>query len=53
MLVLTRKAGEAIIIDGNIRIYFVEVGSRQVVVSIDAPREINIVREELLEEKKQ
>ena len=47
MLVLTRKIGEVITIDGDIKIQIVQVRGQQVRVGIDAPRDKKIQREEL------
>jgi carbon storage regulator len=50
MLVLTRKRGEAILIDdGRIRLVVVDTMPGRVKIAIDAPPEVRIVREELLE----
>lgn len=46
MLVLSRKCGEAVEIGGGIRITVVQVGTNQVRLGIDAPRETPIVRPE-------
>lgn len=46
MLVLTRKAGESIVIDGNIVIHIGAIHGKRVKVSIDAPRSVRVVREE-------
>lgn len=48
MLILQRKAGEAIRIGEDITIRISEIGSDRVKVAIDAPREFSIVREELI-----
>ncbi len=47
MLVLTRKVGSRIIIDGQITIQVVQVKGRQVRLGIEAPRETKVYREEL------
>ena len=47
MLVLSRKAGERILIGDEIAITIVRIGPNSVRVGIDAPRTMNIVREEL------
>jgi len=47
MLVLTRKVGESITIDGDIHISIVRVQGRQVRVGISAPKERKIQRGEL------
>ena len=46
MLVLTRKSGEEIVIDGNIRLTFTVKGDK-VKVGIDAPPHVRIDREEI------
>ena len=49
MLVLTRRVDESIYIGDNIRITVVKIkGSQQISVGIDAPRDVSIVREELV-----
>ena len=52
MLVLTRKAGETIVIGDNIEITVIEVQGGKIKVGIDAPRSIKILRKEILEEVK-
>ena len=47
MLVLTRKAGETITIDGSIHIQIVQVRGKQVRVGISAPKDKKIQRGEL------
>ncbi len=47
MLVLTRKLGEEILIDGNITIRVVDCGRNRVRLAIDAPPSVRILREEL------
>lgn len=49
MLVISRKAGESIVISENIRITVVSLGSDKVALGINAPRDIRVVREELME----
>ena len=49
MLILTRRAGESIIIDGDIKIRILGIRSNQVRIGFEAPKEVDIVREELLE----
>ncbi len=57
MLVLTRKIGESIRIDGQICVTVMEVDGRTVKLGIDAPRTVPIHREEvwlrILEENRQ
>lgn len=47
MLVLTRKTGETITIDGDIIIQIVQVRGRQVRVGIEAPKSKRVQRGEL------
>jgi len=47
MLILTRKPGETIIIDDDIKISVLGVEGRQVRIGIDAPKEIAVHREEI------
>jgi carbon storage regulator len=49
MLVLSRKAGERILIGDNVVINIVRIGPNTVKIGIDAPKTMNIVREELCE----
>lgn len=49
MLVLRRKACEAIILNGTITIYVLAVEGERVKLGIDAPAEVVIVRSELLD----
>ncbi|NLB83161.1 MAG: carbon storage regulator CsrA [Synergistaceae bacterium] len=50
MLVLSRKPGEAILIGDDIEISIVEVRGDTVRIGINAPRNITILRQELLAE---
>lgn len=47
MLVLTRKLGESIAIDDDIKIVIVQVKGKQVRLGIEAPRDTKIHREEV------
>ena len=49
MLILTRKCGQAFQIGDNIRITITEVSGDKVRIGIDAPREMCVLREELVE----
>ena len=49
MLVLQRKTSQSLVINGNITISIMEIGSDKVKIAIDAPKEIPIVRSELLD----
>jgi carbon storage regulator len=48
MLVLTRKAGERIVIDDSIVVEVLEVQGNRVRIGIQAPAGVTILREELL-----
>lgn len=49
MLVLSRKPGEKILIGENVTVTIVRIGPNTVRIGIEAPRDMNIVREELFE----
>ena len=49
MLVLSRKQGESIQIDDNIFVTVTQVRGGRVRLSIDAPKSVRIVRQEVLE----
>ncbi len=48
MLVLSRKFNESIVIDGGIRITVVEIGDHRIRLGIEAPKEVGVMREELV-----
>ncbi|SEF99784.1 carbon storage regulator, CsrA [Caloramator fervidus] len=52
MLVLTRKQGESILIGEGIEIKIIEVSKNEVKIGIQAPRDVKIVRKELISEIK-
>ena len=49
MLVLSRKSGERILIGDGITLMVVRIDGQQVRIGIEAPPEVTIVREELVE----
>ncbi|MDP7275037.1 MAG: carbon storage regulator [Planctomycetaceae bacterium] len=51
MLVLSRKPGERVMIGEDVVVTIVRIGPNSVRLGIDAPREMNIVREELCVEE--
>ena len=53
MLVLTRKAGESIVIGSQVRITILEIQGRQIRLGIDAPTEIPVHRGEVYERIKE
>jgi len=50
MLVVTRKPGEGIIIGDDVEITIVKIDDNSVKVSINAPKEVKILRSELYKE---
>jgi carbon storage regulator len=52
VLVISRKVSESIVIGDNIEILVSEIGADRVKICINAPKEIPIVRSELLETRK-
>ena len=52
MLVLTRRLGEAITVGDDVKIIVVDIDGNQVKLGIEAPRQIEIYREELYEKIK-
>ena len=49
MLILSRKKGEAILLDGGIRIVVLSTENSGARLGIEAPEHIGIVREEIVE----
>ncbi|NNM34635.1 MAG: carbon storage regulator [Gemmatimonadetes bacterium] len=47
MLILSRKQGDAVLIDGGIRVEVVAVDGTNVRLGIEAPSSVGIVREEI------
>lgn len=50
MLILSRREGETIVIDGNIRVTVMEVRGDQVRIGIDAPRNVSVHRLEVFDQ---
>ena len=50
MLILTRRSGETIIIGDDVKVTVLSIDRNQIRIGIDAPEEVDIVREELLRE---
>jgi len=53
MLVLTRKVGEKIFINGNISVEVLEIENGRIRLGIVAPEEVKIARQELLKKEEQ
>ncbi len=53
MLVLARKMGESIVIGDDIVVKIISVDNGVVKLGIDAPKEVSIIRNELIEEVKE
>ncbi|HYE69466.1 MAG TPA: carbon storage regulator [Anaerovoracaceae bacterium] len=49
MLVISRKVGESLILSDNIKITITSLSNDKVAIGIDAPKEVKVVREELIE----
>ncbi len=49
MLILTRRTGESIIINSDIKIIVLSADPNHVKLGFEAPENVNIVREELLD----
>ena len=52
MLILTRRLGESIIIEDNIKITVIDINKQQIKLGIDAPKHISINREEIAKKVK-
>ena len=50
MLILTRKAEQGIVIDGNVVVRLLAIDGERVKIGIEAPRSVSVLREELLVE---
>jgi carbon storage regulator len=50
VLILSRRAGESVVISGDIRIVVLASDRRGVRIGIEAPPHVSIVREEILEQ---
>ena len=50
MLILSRRAGEAVVIDGGLRITVLANDGRTVRLGIDAPSDVRILRAEIVDQ---
>lgn len=48
MLIITRREGETIVVDHDIRITISRIKGNQVKLGIDAPSDVDVIREELV-----
>jgi carbon storage regulator len=48
MLILTRRAGDAILIEGGIRIVIIACDRKGVRIGVEAPANVSILREEIV-----
>ena len=53
MLILTRKAGETVVIDGNIKVTIIAIRGGQVRIGVDAPADVAVDREEIHDKKQE
>lgn len=51
-LALSRKPGEAIVINGNIRVTVVWIDGQKVRLAIEAPDDVRVLREELIDDRR-
>lgn len=51
MLILTRRVGESVLIGDEIEIVVTAIGIEQVRIGFDAPRDVEIVRAELRDQR--
>ncbi|MBC7077215.1 MAG: carbon storage regulator [Synergistales bacterium] len=52
MLVLSRRSDEAILLSNGVRIVVTKIGRNCVKLGIEAPRQVEVLREELLEKRR-
>lgn len=48
MLILTRRVGESLTIDGNIKLSVLSIKGNQIRIGVDAPKDVLIQRSELI-----
>lgn len=56
MLILSRKIGESLVINGNIEVKIVDISGDKIKIGVEAPKEVSVFRSELcrtVEENKQ
>lgn len=50
MLILNRRPGESIVIDGRIVVTVLQVDGDRIKIGVDAPRDVSVLRRELIEQ---
>lgn len=50
MLILSRKRGQSIVINNTIEVFITAIEGDQVKIGISAPKDINIIRKEVIED---
>ncbi len=50
MLILTRRAGESLIIGQDVEVAVLSIKGNQVRIGIKAPKEVSVLRQELIDE---
>lgn len=53
MLILTRRIGESIMINDDVKISILGITGRQIRIGIDAPKEVDVHREEIYQKIQQ
>ncbi len=53
MLVLTRKVGESIVVDGGIEIKVQRIAGKRVTIAIEAPADVKILRGEIADRREE
>ncbi|MBN2690021.1 MAG: carbon storage regulator CsrA [Gammaproteobacteria bacterium] len=47
MLILTRRIGESIVINDNVKIKILEIRNSQIKLGVEAPKDVSVHREEI------
>ena len=47
MLIVSRRVGEALIIDDDVKVHVLSISGNQVRIGIEAPKEVSVHREEV------
>lgn len=49
MLIISRKSEETLVINGNVVVHILNIATNRVKIGIDAPKEVPVLRGELLD----